>query len=467
VDGRNPAVDVNAVLRLERWDDASFNKSIGYLEWMTQNEPNYLASLLNSQGVKWLRLGNYYVCSDIDLDSPWYLPVKTCLEEGLFFVITFSSKHPRAEPSQWRFSGKKFKWIVENARSKIITQAEIQTGISVEDIKNLEDCYVEPLKEVLAQSNGKIMQALLDELEQGYPLPECPTLHTPLESQVERKITPTDLEPDNYETIVSSFKTITMSLKKKAAKKAQASSTLNDAENILELLDSIAMTAEQGDAKGQFVTTYPIHDDFDSKLVFLVGGEETSDDRRVPHYLQGVLKGTMWGNFVERVLSAGYTPEFYFYINQKEWRIKLQQWDYHDDTENWILFSSNIQPDFKQRLISEYGVKFDNSKTSKGSKPEDRKKILFIYLSYVFSFIPMLMIIGFLIALFNRKHPDEASKIHYRKLVSTVWISDLLVLGISVLTGLLGVQLKPEIIFFGIYCWIVLRSIRGMYRLYR
>ena len=104
---------------------------------------------------------------------------------------------------------------------------------------------------------------------------------------------------------------------------------MNDAENIIELLDSIAMIAEEGDVRGQFVTTYPIHDDFDSQLVFLVGGEETSDDRRVPHYLQGVLKGTMWGNFVERVLSAGYTPEFYFYTNQKEWRIKLQQWDYH------------------------------------------------------------------------------------------------------------------------------------------
>lgn len=154
-------------------------------------------------------------------------------------------------------------------------------------------------------------------------------------------------------------------------------------ENTSELKDilrAVISSAKEagGRYKGHIVTQYDISQDTHD-LVLDSGydrgnkmyekfkresGEEVAKQMvgtpKIDYFVQGALRGTLWGQFVEALLKMNLKPEIFYWKYEKQWSFKVDECRSDEVlvTDNWILFKSEIEPDFQARLENEYGMVF-------------------------------------------------------------------------------------------------------------
>ena len=129
---------------------------------------------------------------------------------------------------------------------------------------------------------------------------------------------------------------------------------LSDPEHILILLKHLINEVQNNDSngvRGHTMTYYPIDNDFHDQLVPLEGAREQHGDVKIPYYVQGAKKNTMWGDFVYFLSKKGFKPVFYYWPNKEQWSIKIENFGYFINTENWVISENNLDYEFKKFLL--------------------------------------------------------------------------------------------------------------------
>lgn len=167
----------------------------GFVCWIDHEKiTNDIFGIMYDDDVKLMRLGNFYVVTDVADTSPWIEPVKYCAERGLLFTITFNANNESVRTDKWYFSGRTPEFLLDHSVMKILGQSDLYTNlqnyIEVNDMAFEPDHYEKAVLELSPISASVITWAHF-----GMPLSSMPEMN--VIENVDRRVTDSEITEDN------------------------------------------------------------------------------------------------------------------------------------------------------------------------------------------------------------------------------------------------------------------------------